>query len=334
MYQTNNINRRSNKDMIYIPSKNGYISIPVNNLRSELNIEKSNSVKSAHWITSRIINNFQYISMLVGMIFIPAYISYLIGGLFGLIIATAIGSIGFYITSDYSIEQFLKRKRVKPIHPMESRLLYSMIEKLAQKAGLQQTPYLFLDYGQEMNAYTIADKEKAAIVISNGLLENLDRREIYGVLAHEIAHLKNNDIRRMLAVEQIRRMTGYMAMLGQILLILNLPLMLFNQVIIPWSLVLFLMGAPFVSMLIQVALSRNREFQADLEAADLSGDPLGLASALQKIYRQNNQLIRFYAPYLREIPELLRTHPATKQRIQKLKEFHSDKKNQLSWASI
>jgi len=118
----------------------------------------------------------------------------------------------------------------------------------------------------------------------------------------------------------------------QILLILNLPVVLMGQLVIPWSLVLLLMGAPIINLLLMVAISRNREFKADLDAARLSGDPLGLASALQKINLQIKFWQRLYQPFLRNMPELLRTHPNTTERILRLKSL--SREEQVSWQSL
>ncbi|MCP4753113.1 MAG: M48 family metalloprotease [Proteobacteria bacterium] len=322
-----------NQDEIIIPSGNGYVVIPAHNLREEKRSEFFKPSDNLRWISYRLGNVLQFLLMALGMIGMLGYVGYAIGGIVGLIVVSLVGMVGFMITSNFKIEQILRRKNLRSIHPVEGRTLYSMVEKLAAAAGLTSLPRLFLDRKPEINAYTVEDRDKAAIVLSNGLLENLDKREIYGVLAHEIAHLKNNDIRIMLATDHIRRITGYMAFLGQVLFIVSLPLLLINQVIVPWSLILLLMAAPFASTFFQIALSRNREFRADLDAVALSNDPLGLASALNKISVQTGIWKRLYAPYIREVPELLRTHPNTRQRIQRLERIQHEKDRELVWST-
>ncbi|MBU3918043.1 M48 family metalloprotease [bacterium] len=309
------------QDQIIIPSKNGYVTIPAPDVRSQRKARQSPSMKSVYWLTSHFRNNAQFVLMLVGMIMMLGFMGYTIAGFTGIIWILVISGFGYLVNRNFSIIQVLRRKKIRSISLDESPVLYIMLERLAQKAGLSKTPSLYLDESPEINAYAIESKDDSAIIISQGILKTLDSREMVGVLAHEVAHLKNKDVQIMLLVEQIRRFTGYMAFIGQVLLVLNLPLLLLNQVIFPWALVIALIASPTISVLFQVAVSRNREFQADLDAVALSEDAVGLASALNKIAIQNKLLKRFYAPNLKEVPDLLRTHPATRQRIQRLEVF-------------
>ena len=114
-------------------------------------------------------------------------------------------------------------------------------------------------------------------------------------------------------------------LLGQLYLIVNLPLILFGQVTIDVLPVLLLIVAPILSDLIQLALSRVREFNADLGAATLLGRPEPLASALQKMERYQGTLLDRLFPFKRREPEsaLLRTHPSTQERIQRLLQFRA-----------
>jgi heat shock protein HtpX len=116
------------------------------------------------------------------------------------------------------------------------------------------------------------------------------------------------------------------ATVGQILLIIAVPSMLLSQYSPPWILLLLLLSAPTLSALLQLALSRAREFDADLEAARLTGDPEGLASALAKLeYYQHGFLERIFLPG-RRLPEpsLLRTHPTTEERINRLRSLEGE----------
>lgn len=325
-----NYNRES--DQILIPKGNGYIRIPVNGIRQKEEKPKRRSIIGLKWISYRIWDNVQFALMLGSMVFVLGYIGYTIAGLFGLFLAVVTTAFGFLFNSKIKIEYILRRKNLKYIHPLQGKTLHDMIEILAKKAGLSKRPHLFFDYSNEMNAYTVEDSEKSAIVVSNGLIENLNKRELVGVLAHEIAHLKNRDVRLMLFTDQIRRLTGYMSFFGQILLLINLPLILLNQVTLPWFPILLLITAPMISMLFHVAMSRNREFRADLDAIALSGDATGLANALRKINYRMKFWTRFYAPYLKNVPEILRTHPNTNARINRLSRIAKEQSGELAWA--
>jgi heat shock protein HtpX len=117
-----------------------------------------------------------------------------------------------------------------------------------------------------------------------------------------------------------------MSWVGQILLIINLPLVMAGKAHFPWLLALLLIFAPTLTSLLQLALSRTREYDADLEAAKLTKDPRGLASALSKLERiSSNVFERILMPGGRiPDPSILRTHPSAKDRIDRLLEMEED----------
>jgi len=123
--------------------------------------------------------------------------------------------------------------------------------------------------------------------------------------------------------DSVTRLVNIMALIGKILLLIHLPLFLFRGYQIPWLMITILVLAPHISALLQLALSRTREFDADLEAVKLTGDPGGLASGLQKFERLSDSW--FDRLFLKgsPVPELswLRTHPATEERIRRLLEL-------------
>lgn len=330
VYQTSQ-NGHQEPDELMIPSKDGFIVIPTSSIRVQESPVQSKAERSNLWQSYQLSNILQFTLMLVGMISLMAFIGYSIAGAVGLIAVCSLGVIGFYFASNTRIDRLLRSPHIEKIDHDRGYRLYRMIEELAEKAGLEKVPRLFLDRRPMLNAYTIEDKTRSAIVLTESLLFGLSAAEIKAVLAHEIAHLKNRDIGIMVFSDQVRRLTSYMAVAGQLLLILYLPLMLVNGVAVPWGLLVAMIAAPTVSALFQIALSRNREFKADLDAVKLSGDPSGLATALQKINRQSSFWQKLYAPYLREIPELLRTHPNTEARIERLRNIQKERDFDLAW---
>jgi heat shock protein HtpX len=185
---------------------------------------------------------------------------------------------------------------------------------------LQYIPRLYYIQTSIPNAFTIGTKSKAIITITAGLLEGLEFREILGVLAHEISHIQNNDIWIMNLSDIISRLTSIFSLTGQFLLLLNLPIIMITTYQIPWLPIVILIFAPIINMLLQLALSKTREFDADLGAAILTGDPEGLATALVKMEKyQSNFLSRIFFPgYKEPYPSLLRTHPETAERVKRL----------------
>jgi heat shock protein HtpX len=197
--------------------------------------------------------------------------------------------------------------------------MYRLVADLAKRANLPAVPQLALIESPDMNALTVGDRHDAAIVLTRGLLARLTERELAGVLAHEISHVRNNDIRVLTLGETVRRITSLVSRVGLFLLLVNLPLLLFSSVAIPFSIVFLLIGAPLVSLLLYLSLSRSREFAADLDAVRLTSDPAGLSAALRKIAARQRSLIEFFFPTRSgQSGTLFRTHPATDERIRRL----------------
>ncbi|MCK5876125.1 MAG: M48 family metalloprotease, partial [Candidatus Marithrix sp.] len=156
-----------------------------------------------------------------------------------------------------------------------------------------------------------------------GILQRLSTEEIAAILAHEISHIVNGDVKIMRFADFTNYFTNILSIIGQILLLLNLPLYLLEMTTISWLLILILILAPIVTNLLQLALSRTREYDADLGAAQILGDPTILATALTKMGEyQSKFLAKAVLPghYLPE-PSLLRTHPSIKKRVAKLLEL-------------
>ncbi|MBK1630937.1 hypothetical protein CKO31_09320 [Thiohalocapsa halophila] len=206
------------------------------------------------------------------------------------------------------------------LHPSEAPQQYALVRELARRAGLPEVPQLYYIPSSVMNAFATGDRDDALVAVSDGLLRRLDLREQAGVLAHEISHVANGDLAVMAFADLVSRVAGVFGLLGQILFLLSLPAALLTGADMPWLALLILLAAPTVSALVQLALSRNREYEADLAAAELTGDPAGLASALDKLERyQGRYWEQIFMPG-RGVPEpsLLRTHPDTADRVRRL----------------
>ncbi|SHJ16955.1 heat shock protein HtpX [Malonomonas rubra DSM 5091] len=216
---------------------------------------------------------------------------------------------------------FMKLSGARPLSRRQNQELYNLTDGLSQVAGLERSPELYLLPTRQPNALASGSRHEPVIAVSDGLLQLLNRREMAGVIAHEISHLRNDDICVMRLADLAARLTGSLSLFGQVLLLLNLPLVLFSGESINWGLVLLLVFAPQVSSLAQLGLSRVREFSADLGAAELTGDPHGLASALQKIERSVGGFMQRFLRNYRMLPDWLRTHPPTRERIRRLLEL-------------
>jgi heat shock protein HtpX len=174
-----------------------------------------------------------------------------------------------------------------------------------------------------VNAFTVGRADQSAIAVTDALLRVLNSREVVAVLAHEISHVRSNDIWVMSLADMFSRMTSLLSMFGLLLLFVSLPLAMLAEVSINWFAIALLIVAPNLSALAQLGLSRTREYEADLNAVRLTGDPEGMASALVRIERASGAwLERIFLPG-RGIPDpsLLRSHPSTESRIGRLREL-------------
>ncbi len=206
------------------------------------------------------------------------------------------------------------------ISPQQAPELYEILEIIARRAGLPRLPRLYYVPSHVVNAFTIGSREDAAIAVSAGLLRRLAPVELAAIFSHEIAHIRHNDIRVMTFADLAGRLTKLLSLLGQAMIIISLPLVLFTRMQLPWLPLLLLLLAPLAADLIQLGLSRVREYDADRLAAELLGDARPLAAALAKIEYYQHSLLRSFSLTAHKNPEpsLLRTHPPTQQRIERL----------------
>jgi len=206
-------------------------------------------------------------------------IGYLLGGQTGMVIAFlfALGTNLFaYWNSDKMVLRMYNAREVDETSAPE---LVHLVHRLAQNAGLPM-PKVYIAENPQPNAFaTGRDPEHAAVCATTGLLDRLSQEELAGVLAHELSHVKNRDT-------LIMTITATIA--GAISMLANFAFMFGggdrrNNPLGPIGAILIMIVAPIAAMLVQMAISRAREFEADRSGAQLSGRPLWLASALQRI---------------------------------------------------
>jgi len=275
----------------------------------------------SQWFKHKLLNTIQSILLVVAMTITLGLLGWLIGG--GLMAFYAIALVVFIyffnpVLSPYLI---LKMYRTRQIMPYQAPNLYAVLQIIAKRADLPAVPKLFYLPSEVMNAFAVGTPENSAIALSDGLLRRLSLREIAAVLAHELSHVSHEDVHIMGFADITSRVTHFLSLIGKILLVLNLPLLLFFDIyLISWAAILILILAPIATDLLQMALSRTREYNADLGSAQLLGDPEALASALIKMERYQGRMLEQilwperYSPE----PSLLRTHPPTKARVERL----------------
>jgi heat shock protein HtpX len=273
------------------------------------------------------VRNIVHSVILIGtMMILAGLLGWLIWGMIGLVLLTVFSVFVLLVGTSVSPHLVLRMYGARPIIEYEAPSLIQLLRKLSQQAELPATPQLYYIPSQIANAFAVGAGERGAIAVTDALLRNFSLREVQGVLAHELSHLRSNDGWVMGLADSMSQMVNIMSWIGQILLLINLPLFLMGPYQIPWLLVILLMLAPTISALLQLGLSRTREFQADLEAVRLTGDPRGLASGLAKLERLSGTWFERILMPGRRVPEpsLLRTHPPTEERINRLLKLEQD----------
>ena len=263
------------------------------------------------------------ILLLAGMLVMLVAVGWFLAGGPGLLLALV--ALAFLVLGMPHVPPawLLQAMKARPLHPAMAPGLYLGLEAIAEKAGLSRLPRLYLLPSDQLNAFALGRRGDAALAVTEGLVRRLTPRQLIGVLAHEVAHIKHHDLTVMSIAMVINRVTYYLSLLGQLLLLLNLPLLLMGNVGISWLVILVMIATPYASALLQLALSREREFKADRTAARLTGDPLGLAEALAELERGT------FLPWERlfpgtpgtGLPRWLSTHPSTRERIRLLRQM-------------
>ncbi|MBB3189871.1 zinc metalloprotease HtpX [Halomonas cerina] len=268
---------------------------------------------------SRLKNGLQTLLILASLALVVALPGYLLAGGLGVVASLVVVMTGVYASSWVPARVILANAGAGLLERHQAPTLYRVLDLLYRRAGLSDSPQLFYLPSPDLNAFAVGSGDNGGITVSDGLLRTLTLRELAGVLAHEVSHLRHGDTRVMSMAAAMTRLTLWLTTLLQVSLLLMLPLILTGEMTLPWGVLLVVAFAPTLSTLLQLALSRNREYTADLDAVTLTGDPEGLASALAVLERHHGRWLATL--FGRQPPtdvEWLRTHPPTEERIRRL----------------
>ena len=277
-------------------------------------------------------NNIKTVMLMVLMAVIMMLIGGLVGGRTGLTVMLFF-SIAMNIYSYWCSDSLVLRwSGAQEVTREQAPQLYDLVEKLASRAGLPMPRVCIID-ADEPNAFaTGCNPEHAAVAVTTGIMRVLDYNEISGVLAHELAHVKNRDILTSTIASMMATVISYAAQF----------FMFFggssddDDGVNPIAAIAMMILAPIAAMLIQMAISRSREYEADHDGGEICGNPNYLADGLEKIEyyvthspetlpdakpaTANMYIVNPFEGTGKALTKLFSTHPDTADRIARLRE--------------
>lgn len=268
-----------------------------------------------------------FLMTLVAVLFM--LVGQVLGGSTGLIIAFAVAMIMNFVSYWKSDKIVLRMYDAQPVDEQSHPRLYRMIRELTRKADLPM-PAVYIIPQQQPNAFaTGRNPDNAAVAVTDGIMHVLGEDELRGVIAHELAHIKNRDILTQTIVTTV---VSALSMLAQFAYFI--PMGGNDRGSNPFVALIVLITAPIAAMMLQAAISRTREYEADRVGAEISGAPQHLASALQRIEKAAEQIpMQVSESAMRSTSHmfpvnpfsgnrfmnLFSTHPDTQERVQKLR---------------
>lgn len=207
-----------------------------------------------------------------------------IGGTGGMVVALLFAFVMNFGTYWFSDKLVLKMVRAQKLTRQDAPEFFEMTERLVERAGLPM-PALYIVEDPSPNAFaTGRNPQNAAVAVNRGLLNILDKNEVAGVVAHELAHIKNRDTLIMAVTSTIAGAITMIAHIGQFALIFGgIGGSSDDEGMNPLGALLMIIVGPLAAMIIQMAISRAREYEADKIGAQIAGTPDGLANALLKL---------------------------------------------------
>jgi heat shock protein HtpX len=272
----------------------------------------------------KLLNNFKTVMLMGILSSIILMAGYLMGGMkgvtFALLIAVATNFVGYFFSAKIALMS-MRAQEVGPEHP-----LYQMTAKLAQRANMPM-PKVYVSPEPAPNAFATGRNPKnSAVCATEGLLRMLSPNEVAGVMAHELAHVKHRDILISTIAATLGTVIGYLGYL-----------FMFSSnddeeqsPLAPVGMLLLMILGPVAAMIIQLAISRQREYAADTEGAAICGDPMYLATALEKVHNYAHQIPMNAPPamnalmiaepmnFSRAAAGLFQTHPPLAKRLMNL----------------
>ena len=269
-------------------------------------------------------NTFRTTALMAVMLVLFALIGQALGGTGGMMLAflIAVGMNG--VSYWYSSSIVLRMYGAEEVSRAEAPELYDLVDRLRQRADLPMPKVCIIPQDQPNAFATGRNPDNAVVAVTEGIMRALDRDELAGVIAHELAHIKNRDMLTSTVAATLAAAITLLARFG----------IFFDRDQGFVTSLLMMILAPMAAMLIQMAISRSREYAADRDGAEIAKNPLGLASALRSMERAAqhqsmpaNQatshmfIVNPFSGGLSGLKRLFSTHPPTEERIARLEDM-------------
>ncbi len=275
-------------------------------------------------------NTFKTAFLLTVLTLLLMFFGRVFGGQQGMVIALVIAGVMNFVSYFFSDKIALATYRAQPVTREQLPRVYQVVERLTQKAGLPM-PRIYVIPTESPNAFaTGRNPQHASVAVTQGILELLNDEELEGVLAHELGHVNNRDILISSIAATLAGAITYLGQMGRFAMIFGgLEGDRDNRRGGGLAALLMLILAPIAAMLIQLAVSRSREYHADETGAKLTGNPYALASALSKLDAYSKRLPMAASPSTAHlfiiqpllgvnVGSLFSTHPPIAKRIERL----------------
>lgn len=275
-------------------------------------------------------NGLKTMALMVTLTLLLVFVGAALGGRNGMTIALIFAFGMNFITYWFSDKIVLKMYRAQQVSEAEAPELFGIVRRLAQKAELPMPKAYVMEQDQPNAFATGRNPKHGAVAVTTGIIKILSREELEGVIAHELAHIKNRDILVGTIAATIAGAISYLAQMAQWAMIFGGRSDEEGRGGNPIATIVMMIVGPIAAMVVQMAISRSREYGADAGGARITGNPLYLANALKKLHMATQKVPMNANPATSHmfivsplsgggILKLFSTHPPIEKRIERLK---------------
>ena len=271
-------------------------------------------------------NNFKVFALMAAMTALFMAVGGAFGGQSGMMMALVFAGVMNIFMYWASSSMVLRMYGARTVTALEAPELYAMVDRLRQRAGLPMPTVAIAPHAQANAFATGRSPEHAVVCVTEGLMRLVNQDELEGVIAHELAHIKNRDMLLQTVTATMAGAISNLAWFGMFMGGRD------DEGGSPFGGLLMVILAPIAASLVQMAISRQREFKADRVGAEISGKPMALASALQKLEATARRIPMDVAPAAAPLAQvnplaahggglmkLFSTHPPTEERVAALR---------------